>query len=356
MPGTPELVRVIADDGTCSEEDLPALSDEQLLNMYDWMVFLRHLDQRALNLQRQGRLGTYPPYSGQEACQVGSALALEKTDWLFPSYRETAALIAFGVPPETALATWLGREDLARIPDDVNAFTVSIPIASQIPHAVGAAWAAKLKGEPDCALVYFGDGATSKGDFHEAVNFAAVFDAPVVLLCQNNRYAISVPFHRQTKTETVAEKAAAYGIPGVRVDGQDVLAVYKTVKAALDRARAGDGPTLIEALTYRYGPHTTADDPTRYRSAEELEAWQTKRDPITRFRSFLEKRSLWSEEQEQALQADVKERVAEVVAKLESAPPPDPSNLFTHMYAELPPHLIEQRDALLHELSLKGDN
>ncbi|HEY8448882.1 MAG TPA: thiamine pyrophosphate-dependent enzyme, partial [Bacillota bacterium] len=217
-----ETIRILQDDGSYRRDDLPALSDAQLKELYEWMVFVRLLDQRAINLQRQGRMGTYPPVGGQEAAQVGSAYALNPEDWLFPSYRENAAVLVHGLPPEQMLLTWMGREEGMCPPEGVNVFPFSIPISSQVPHAVGMAWAAKLRGDRRVAIVYFGDGGTSEGDFHEGANFAGVFRAPVVFFCQNNLYAISVPLSRQTATETIAQKAIAYGFPGVRVDGNDV--------------------------------------------------------------------------------------------------------------------------------------
>lgn len=350
-----ETIQILRDDGSYDEESLPDLTDDQLKEMYEWMVYARILDQRALNMQRQGRMGTYPPVSGQEAAQIGSAYALEKDDWLFPSYREAAAMMVRGMPPELTFLYWMGREEGTSPPEGVNVFTVSIPISTQVPHAVGAAWASRLRGDGRAFIVYFGDGGTSEGDFHEGANFAGVFKAPLVLFCQNNQYAISVPLDRQTASKTIAQKAIAYGFPGVRVDGNDVLAVYAVTKEALERARRGEGPTLIEAVTYRYGPHTTADDPTRYRPAEEVQEWQERRDPIVRFRRFLESRGLWSEQDEEAMQERLREQAAQVVHKAENWPKPEPTNMFDYMYAELPWNLKEQREALLQELAERGE-
>lgn len=347
-----ELVRVLNPDGSVtSQDELPDLSDEKLRSMYEWMVLARHFDARCVALQRQGRMGTFPPMAGQEAAQVGSAFALEKHDWLFPSYRDHAAVAIHGMPLDRYMGYWMGREDGSAAPEGVNVFTVAIPIATQIPHAVGAAWAARLKGDPVVSLVYFGDGGTSEGDFHEGANFAGVFDAPCILFCQNNLYAISVPFSRQTRSATIAQKAVAYGFPGVRVDGNDVLAVYKVTKEAVDRARAGKGPTLIEALTYRHGPHTTVDDPTRYRPDDEVARWQDEKDPIIRFRKYLERRGLWSPEDEERLEKDAQAKVAEAVEGAEKAPDPDPASIFDYVWAEIPEHLAEQKTALLEELA-----
>lgn len=351
-----ETVRVIQEDGSCNDGDFPELTDEQLLEMYEWMTFLRVLDQRCLNMQRQGRMGTYPPIGGQEAAQVGSAYALKRTDWMFPSYRESGAVLVHGLPPELLLRLWMGHEEGNHAPEGVNVFPLSIPISTQVLHAVGAAWAARLQGDPHVAITYFGDGGTSEGDFHEGANFAGVFRAPVILFCQNNFYAISVPFERQTATETIAQKAIAYGFPGVRVDGNDILAVYKATKEAADRARRGEGPTLIEAITYRYGPHTTADDPTRYREDDEVQQWREQRDPILRYRRFLVGRGLWTQEYEEALQEKIQQRIAEIVDKAENAPAPDPAQIFDYMYAETPQHILEQRAAFVQELAdRRGD-
>lgn len=347
-----ETVQILREDGSLLEE-MPDLDAEELKQMYEWMVFTRALDQRALLLQRQGRLGTFVPGIGQEAAQIGSAWALEKDDWMFPAYRESGAWMVHGLPPEHVLLYWGGREEGASAPEGVNVFTVSIPIASQLPHAVGAAMAARLQGHPLVVMVYFGDGATSQGDFNEAATFAARFKAPVIFFCANNHYAISVPFHRQTASKTIAQKAMAYGFPGVRVDGNDVLGVYRVTREAVERARRGEGPTLIEAVTYRYGPHTTADDPGRYRSEAELRWWQEHRDPIDRMRRFLERQGLWCAEDEAALEARVRQRVAEVVERYESLPPTDPAHMFEFMYGNLPAHVQEQREQLLYELKLR---
>lgn len=347
------MVRVLDPDGNLVGEP-PDLDDARLLEFYRWMVFARIFDERCLNLQRQGRMGTYAPLAGQEAAQVGSAFALEPDDWVFPSYREHAVTMIHGLPMENVLLYWMGREEGNRIPEHVNVFTVAVPIATQIPHAVGAAWAAKIRGDRRAFIVYFGDGATSEGDFHEGCNFAGVFKAPVVFFCQNNQFAISVPLHRQTASETIAQKAVAYGFPGVRVDGNDVLAVYKVTREALDRARAGEGPTLIEAVTYRFGPHTTADDPTRYRTPEEVEEWRERRDPITRMRRFLMAKGLLDEAQDRAIAEEARERIAAAVRAVEQMPKAAPESIFDYVYAQLPWHLEEQRRELLEELGRTG--
>lgn len=325
--------------------DAPDLSDDQLLDMHRVMVEARVFDERAVNLQRQGRLGTFAPLSGQEAAQVGSAFALKKNDWLFPSYREHAACVVHGQPWLDILKYWGGNEDGSRVPDDVNIFPVAIPIATQIIHAVGAAWAAKIQGKDDATLVFFGDGGTSEGDFHEGLNFAGVYKTATVFLCQNNFYAISLPRESQTSAESIAQKAISYGIEGLQVDGNDVLAVYQVTKEAFERGRSGEGPTLIEAQTYRYGPHTTADDPSRYRDSEEVEQWKEK-DPIERLKKYMIGKDIWDEEKDESLWEDVRAQMAKVVEEYESLPERPVEEIFKYTYAEMPWHLQEQLDGL----------
>jgi len=268
------MVRVIDENGEVVDDaEVPDLTDDELVEMYRNMKLARRFDERAVSLQRQGRIGTYPPLSGQEGAQIGSAMALAEDDWTVPSYREHGAGLVRGLPLKQTLLFWMGHEAGNRIPEDANIFTVAVPIASQIPHATGLAWASKLRDEQDKAfLCYFGDGATSEGDFHEGLNFAGVFDTPNVFFCNNNQWAISVPRERQTASKTLAQKAQAYGFEGVQVDGMDPLAVYKVTKAAVEKAKdpeEGDlRPTLIEAVQYRFGAHTTADDPSVYRDEE----------------------------------------------------------------------------------------
>ena len=349
----PPIVRVLAEDGTLVDKGaMPRLSDDELVALYRWMVTARVFDERALALQRQGRLGTYAPLSGQEAAQAGSAWALQPEDWMFPSYREHLVQAIRGQPWVDILAYWGGIEDGNRIPEGVNNFTVSIPIATQTLHAVGLAWAAKIRGEKLATITYFGDGGTSEGDFHEAMNFAGVFQTPTVFFCQNNQYAISVPRERQTRSETIAQKAIAYGFEGIQVDGNDVLAVYRVTKEALDKARDGGGPTLIEAITYRFGHHTTADDWTRYRSPEEVEAWK-RRDPLLRMRKFLEAKGIWSEADEERLWEEAKAEIGKAVEQYENLPERDVEEIFKYTFAEMPWHLQEQLQELREYLQEK---
>ncbi|HYE02541.1 MAG TPA: pyruvate dehydrogenase (acetyl-transferring) E1 component subunit alpha, partial [Phycisphaerales bacterium] len=298
------------------------LSDEQVLFLYQHMVTCRQLDEIAFKLQRSGRMGTYPQNKGQEAAAVGTAFAAIKgVDWLVPCYRENAALFLHGLPMHFVLLHWMGDERGNQIPEGVCQTPLCIPIGTQMLHATGIAWAFKLRREERVVLTYFGDGATSEGDFHEAMNFASTLQVPVVFICQNNQWAISVPREIQMASETVAQKAIAYGMPGIQVDGNDLFAVYRAAKEAVDRARAGGGPTFLECVTYRLADHTTADDARRYRDAEELEAWKA-RDPLIRLRRYLESKGLWDAEREAAHLQKSQAIVAEVVRAAEGIPKP----------------------------------
>ena len=352
-----ETVRVLDEDGEVVG-DVPDLDDESLVEMYRHMRLARHFDGRAVSLQRQGRMGTYPPLSGQEGAQIGSAYALDADDWMIPSYREHGAALVHGLPLKQTLLYWMGHEDGNNAPPDVNVFPVAVPIASQVPHATGAAWASKLRGENDAFVCYFGDGATSEGDFHEGVNFAGVFDTPTVFFCNNNQWAISVPRERQTRSATLAQKAEAYGIDGVQVDGMDPLAVYSVTEAALEKARDPDAdrprPTLIEAVQYRFGAHTTADDPTVYRDDDEVESWKRK-DPIDRLESYLRGEGVLDDERVAEIESSVEARVADAIDAAESMARPDPRELFEHAYAELPPELERQYEEFAALRDERGD-
>lgn len=292
------------------------------LRLHRQMLLARRLDVRCVNLQRQGRIGTYAPMAGQEASEIGSAMALRPEDWLFPTYRDLAAAAAHGLPLVAYVQYWMGHPVGGIAPEGVNVFPASVPVGSHIPHAAGMAWAARLRGDAACALCLFGDGATSEGDFHEGLNFAGVARAPAVFLCQNNGYAISVPLRMQTASASIAVKGEAYGIPGLQVDGNDVFAVHAAVSEALERARAGDGPTLIEAITYRLGPHTTSDDPSRYRSGDE-EAAARAREPLGRIQAYLRSTGLLSEQALERLTAEVDAEVDAAIAAALATPPPD---------------------------------
>jgi pyruvate dehydrogenase E1 component alpha subunit len=336
-----EHLSILDSEGNLDSALEPDIPPAQLQALYRAMVLGRRLDERMVRLQRQGRIGTFAPIKGQEASQLGSAVTLRRTDWMVPSFRETAAMIWRGWPIDKLLLFFAGYLEGGQPAPDQHDLPVTIPVATQLPHAVGLAYAAQYRGDDVVVMVYFGDGATSEGDFHEALNFAGVWHLPVVFLCQNNQWAISVPLKKQTHSRTLAQKALAYGLPGIQVDGNDVLAVYAASKEAVDRARAGDGPTMIECVTYRLGVHTTADDPTRYRSEEEVREWERK-DPLTRFTAYLAKKNLLVE----GLEAAVDAEIAAAVERFEAHGPADPLQAFDHVYAELPPHLAAQRAEL----------
>lgn len=336
-----EPVQILTPQGELLKD--PPLSDEQMVQLMKNMVFTRTLDQRAISLNRQGRLGFYAPVSGQEAAMLGSQMALEKEDFILPSYRDIPPMIMHGYPLYQAFLFSKGHIHGGQIPEGVNLFPPQIIIAAQTTQCVGVAAAFKLRGEKRVALCYFGDGATSQGNFYEALNFAGVYKVPAIFFSQNNGYAISVPFAMQTAAPTIAQKAVAAGIHGVRVDGMDPLAVYAVTKEAVERARNGEGPTLIEALTYRFGPHTMAgDDPNRYRTAEEAQEWVDQRDPLLRLRTYLTRKNLWSKEVEESIIEESKQQIAEAMKKAESYPAMEITDLMEHMYHHLPPHLQEQ--------------
>ncbi|RJP19861.1 MAG: pyruvate dehydrogenase (acetyl-transferring) E1 component subunit alpha [Candidatus Abyssobacteria bacterium SURF_5] len=347
-----KMLRILDENGILNEQLAPALPDGKVPDFLRWMLLARAADQKALNLQRQGRMGTYASLLGQEAIQLGSAAAMGADDWFFPSYRELLVCIYRGLPLSNVYLYWMGNEIGSRIPEGVNMFPFSVPVGSQILHAVGAAWAAKLQKRKIVVAVYFGDGATSEGDFHEGLNFAGVLRAPVVFICQNNQYAISVPLRRQTAAATIAQKAVAYGFEGIRVDGNDVFACYAATKAAFDKARAGGGPTLIEAVTYRLGAHTTSDDPLRYRDDSEVEQWRAS-DPLTRLEKYLRARQLINDNFVAEAKAEADARVEQAVTEAEAVEPPAPPDLFQYMFKEMPASLKEQLASLTELFPLK---
>ncbi|HEU5113151.1 MAG TPA: pyruvate dehydrogenase (acetyl-transferring) E1 component subunit alpha, partial [Acidimicrobiia bacterium] len=323
----------------------PELDPDLYQRMYRNMVLSRELDRRMLALQRQGRIGTYAMLEGQEAVQIGSALALEADDFVFPSYREHGVQVTRGLPIEVLLAYWKGLPNARWDMEKYRTAIVSVPIATQLPHAVGYSYITKLRGESTVTAAYFGDGATSEVDFHSGMNFAGVWKTPTVFICANNLYAISVPYEKQTASETIAQKAGAYGFDGVRVDGMDVVAVYLATRQAVTRARNGGGPTLIEAMTYRYGPHATADDPTLYRSREEEESWR-QRDPIDRLRRFLEERGEWDEQVEEKVAMETSDLVAAAITEIEAQPLPGRDDAVRHGFHRIPAHVVEQLHAM----------
>jgi pyruvate dehydrogenase E1 component alpha subunit len=343
---TVKRIEVLDPQGNADEALLPPFSDEEFKRGYELLVLARAFDERALTLQREGRIGTYPSILGQEAAQVGSALAIDKRDWVFPSFRETGMQIALGYPIPLLFRYWGGDERGMRAPDGLNVFPVCVSVGTHLPHAAGAAMAARIRGDRCAVVACFGDGATSKGDFHEGFNMAGTFGLPVVFICQNNQWAISIPVERQTAAQTLARKAWAYGFEGVQVDGNDLFAVYRATREALDKARNGGGPTFIECLTYRMADHTTADDASRYRSSAQVDEWRT-RDPLLRLRLFMERRGLWTEEDEKGAWERARGTIDEAVREAESAPPPEPEEMFTYAYAELSPRLQREREELI---------
>ncbi|MBB1244492.1 pyruvate dehydrogenase (acetyl-transferring) E1 component subunit alpha [Streptomyces durbertensis] len=328
----------------------PALPTELRRRLHRAMVVGRAFNRQATAFSRQGRLAVYPSSRGQEACQVGSVLAVRPTDWLFPTYRESVALLTRGIDPVEVLSLFRGDRHCGYNPRAEHTAPQCTPLATQCLHAAGLADAARMAGDPVVALAYIGDGATSEGDFHEALNYAAVRRAPVVFLVQNNQYAISVPLAKQTAARTLADKAAGYGMPGVRVDGNDVLEVYHAVREAADRARSGGGPTLVEAVTYRLEAHTNADDDSRYRPEGEAEDWAD-RDPVVRLEERLLAEGVLDTEAVAEVEAAATAFAAELSARFDESPRRDPMELFQHVYHQLPPHLREQAARLAAELA-----
>jgi pyruvate dehydrogenase E1 component alpha subunit len=321
------------------------IPDKDLVRLYEHMGVCRHFDEVAFKLQRSGRMGTYPENRGQEAVSLGAAYALKDNDWLVPCYRENCGLFWRGLPMEYILLHWMGDERGNAIPADLSMTPQAIPIGTQMLHAVGIAWASKYRKEGRIACTFFGDGATSEGDFHEAANFAANLGIPVIFICQNNGWAISVPTKIQCSAPTLAQRGLAYGMPCVQVDGNDLFAVTKVVGEAAERVRKESRPVFIEALTYRLGDHTTADDARRYRDEAEVENWK-KRDPLLRLRTHLEKLKLWDDEKEKALVARAREEVAACVKRAEEIAAPSSPDMFDSLYKELPEEVRLQRKTM----------
>jgi TPP-dependent pyruvate/acetoin dehydrogenase alpha subunit len=361
-PFTDKPIKFLEYDGKPAT-DLTSLglSKDEYLSIYRWLVFARAVDDRGYILVRQGRSGFYAQIAGQEASQIGSALPLERNDYMYGDHRSQGSMLVKGLRAAEWFAHQLGRTldpSQGRLMPhgpgrkDLRIVPPSSTVGNKLPAAVGTAMAQKFKKRKEVTISYLGDGATSEGDFHVALNFAAVYAAPVIFFCQNNQYAISVRLEEQTHTKTIAEKAKAYGMDGYFVDGNDVLAVYAVTKLCADKARAGGGPSLIEAYTYRYGPHSSADDDTRYRPKGELEMWRNERDPITRFRKFLVGQKLWDEDKEQKLQADCKAEIAVALEEAEKSPAPEALTVFDECYAKLTPHLEWERQELKAELGI----
>jgi pyruvate dehydrogenase E1 component alpha subunit len=354
------LFRVLGDDGRPDPAIDPVLDQELLRRMYREMLRARLLDDRLVALHRQGRIGFYSASTGQEAAAVAAGLALAPNDWVFPALRESALMLVRGFPLTAYIAQVYGNmADVLKgrqMPShmsgrSVNQVSWSTVVGSQLPHAVGAAWAAKLKGEDTVVLGFLGDGATSSPDFHSAMNMAGVFSVPVVLVCQNNQLAVSVPVARQTAVATLAAKAQAYGIPSARVDGNDPIAIYTVLAEAIASARNGAGPSFIELFTYRIAPHSTSDDPTRYRSEDEVEIWRAK-DPLSRLRRYLGMSEILTEEQDAELGRAIGDEIGRAIAEVEAIGLNAPESLFDDVYEKLPWHLVEQRELLAR---IRGD-
>jgi pyruvate dehydrogenase E1 component alpha subunit len=342
-----EYLSVLGEDGAVDESLDPGLDDDLLGEMHRKMLLARRFDERQLTLQREGKIGTFGPVKGQEAAQVGSAATLRADDWLVPSYREVAALIWRGLPLEGLLLYNAGFNEGGAVPEGKRDLPIAIPVGTQPLHAVGIAYAGRYHDQDDIVMTCFGDGATSQGDLHEAMNFAGMWRLPVVFLCQNNQYAISMPRSRQTASETLGQKALAYGFSGMQVDGNDVLGVYAAAQEAVARARSDHTPTMIECVTYRLEVHTTADDPTKYRSDEEVEEWRA-RDPIPRFQGYLREKGLLDddalEELEDWAQGEIENAWARAQQKMAELGD-NPEALFDHHYADEPASFAAQRES-----------
>jgi pyruvate dehydrogenase E1 component alpha subunit len=326
----PDLRRVIDE-----EREVEGLGEEELLAIYRSLVLLRTYDERSLVYHRQGRIGTYAIFWNHEAMQAGSVHALAERDWIFPSYRESAIGLLRGIPAATILHWWRGHPAGWWNPADRNVASICVPIGSHVPHAAGLAWGKKLKGEDAVAIAYFGDGATSEGAFHEGANFAAVMGAPLILFCNNNQWAISTPLDAQTRAETLAAKAAGYGMPGVRVDGGDVLAVYEATREAVERGRAGGGPTFVEAVTYRAAPHATADDPRAYIDMQRVEQ-ERENECVGRYERYLRRLGVLDDAIAEDAKAEALDVMKRGIAEAEAEPGPDIGLLFEHAYANPP--------------------
>jgi pyruvate dehydrogenase E1 component alpha subunit len=337
-PEEHELRRVIDE-----ERELAGLGPAELLAIYRSLILLRTYDERSVVYHRQGRIGTYAIFWNHEAMQAGSVQALADGDWIFPSYRESAIGLMRGMPPSTVLHWWRGHPAGWWNPAEYRVASICVPIGTHVPHAAGLAWGEKLKGESTVAIAYFGDGATSEGAFHEGANFAGVMQAPLILFCNNNQWAISTPVEAQTHAETLADKAVGYGMPGVRVDGGDVLAVYEATREAVERARVGGGPTFIEAVSYRAAPHATADDPDAYIDLERVEE-EKRNECVGRYETYLRRLGMLDDATAEEIKNEALEAMRQGIAEAEAEPEPDPELVFDNAYVLPPPNLREGWD------------
>jgi pyruvate dehydrogenase E1 component subunit alpha len=349
-------LQILDENGVVDEKLDPGLDKKQLLEMYRWMRLARELDERMLKLQRQGRLGTFPPCTGQEAISIPTALAMKKNDWFVGAFRELGGRLVRGEPLTSTLYYYNGYEEGNVLPDkELRILPVSVVIGCQFPQAAGLGFASKYKGTDEVTVAFIGDGGTSEGDFHEGLNFAAAWKAPVVYIVQNNQWAISVPRSQQTPSRTIAQKGLAYDIPSLQVDGNDPLAMHVAVTEAIERARKGEGPTLIEAVTYRLMMHTTADDPTKYRTEEEEKAAWLK-EPLVRFPAYLRTKGYWDDAQEEALRAEVKKKVEEAVKEFETPRAYAEDEPFRHVYGTEHDSIREQHEEFLAEVRKEAEN
>ena len=352
IPTNIDYLSILDDKGKLDKNLEPDIPEELLLKLHKAVLLGRRFDERLLSLQRQGRIGTFPPVKGQEAAHLGAVALLRPSDWMVPSFRETPAELWRGRTMESVILYNNGFSEGSAIEAERNDLPISIPVASQVLHAVGLAWAIKYRKKDDVVMTFFGDGGTSEGDFHEGLNFAGVFQLPVIFICQNNHWAISIPLSKQTRSKTIAQKALAYGIHGIQVDGNDILAVYAAAEEAVHQARSGEGATLIECVTYRVAMHTTADDPKRYRTDKEVEQW-IKKDPLVRFQKYLLSKELLTEEKIEEIEKEVEKEIQDAVDRSEEKMKSlgNPMDMFEHAYHELPPHLMDQREKLARELA-----
>ena len=346
---TIEYSQILDENGICDEKLKPRLNNADIKKFYELMILTRVFDEKAVKMQRQGRLGTYASVKGQEACQIGSAILMQKDDFAFPAFREHGLFLTRGVSPVMLFQYWGGDERGMKIPENINILPVCIPVGSHLSHAVGAGIAFNYLKKKNVSVVYFGDGATSEGDFHEAMNFAGVFKAPVIFICQNNQYAISVPVKEQTASATLAQKAIAYGFDGIQVDGNDVFAVYSAMENAIKKARMGKGPTLIECFTYRLGDHTSSDDAKKYRSEKEVKEWE-KKDPILRFEKYIIKKKIASESYFKSVKDNAEKKIDSAVSEYEKIPKATPSEIFDYIYSNLTPELKEEKENFVREV------
>ncbi|MFP4011488.1 MAG: pyruvate dehydrogenase (acetyl-transferring) E1 component subunit alpha [Spirochaetaceae bacterium] len=347
-----EMVTVLDNDGNVTRKDWKQpVSDEEAVDALKQMLFARQADLMTVSYQRQGRMYTYPPNQGQEAIQVAAGMVTRRDDWLVPAFRELATWLAKGITLKELFLFWRGHEEASRFENAPHTLPISVPVASQIPHAAGVGFAVKKAGTEQIVCTFVGDGGVSEGDFHEGLNFAGVWKAPVVFVVQNNQFAISVPSHDQTASRNIAAKAHAYGMPGVMVDGNDFFASYEVMKEAADYARGGNGPVLVEAVTYRKGAHTTSDDPSRYRTKEEEEEWE-RRDPISRLRAYLQAQNKWSENEKQLLH-EYRKEIDRQFVEAENHGPYELDDVFQWQYAQMPEELRRQKVAYERFLNWK---